>query len=76
MTQQRSIERCPFLQTGGTDGAPGRAAEFQCRLRTGRARVPSRDEVAWFCTNGAFRACPSVRRESRDRAPQRQIGAA
>ena len=53
---------CPFLQPTMASRSELLGIGVYCRLPSGRARIPSRDEVARFCAAGKFRECPVYRR--------------
>lgn len=76
MSPEITVQRCPFLDGPVANGGRGRVGELQCRLRADCRRAPSRDELAWFCTNGAFRACPNYREYRLERPPRWRAGAA
>lgn len=60
--QARAVfSRCPHLRRVGFDQAGSYPSGWQCALRRGHFRAPSEDELAWFCTNVRFRACPIYR---------------
>jgi hypothetical protein len=52
---------CPFMRAVTADQPAACPGGYHCALRRGGLRVPSGDEVAWFCTSGHFRACPTYR---------------
>ena len=54
--------RCPWLTATTGQERAIYPHGFTCALRRDRERAPSADELAWFCSNGHFRACPTHRR--------------
>ena len=63
MRSGRNDERncpCLTLAVGRRDGAF--PVPVYCRLANGRARVPTRDELASRCTAGRHHTCPGYRR--------------
>jgi len=52
---------CPYLLTVGGEQAGLWPGGRVCGRRAGGMRPPSRDELAWFCVSGRFRACPTWR---------------
>ena len=60
-----STGRCPYLESSDEAQEPIDPHGFHCLLRQGPARAPSRDELAWFCTNGHHHSCSTYRRRSR-----------
>lgn len=52
---------CPFLRTMSACEAGAFPGGYHCGLRQGGLRAPSGEEVAWLCTGGHFRACPTYR---------------
>ena len=53
--------RCPFLRPGGAHRLGAFPLGVYCRLPSGRARIPSRDELARFCTTSYHRDCLAFR---------------
>lgn len=54
-----AVVSCPFLKRVTGAVAQTFPSGYNCQLRRGRDRAPSVDELAWFCTNGRYRACPT-----------------
>jgi len=55
-------KECPFLRPMMTSHLGAFPIGIYCRLPSGRVRIPSRDELARFCTAGQHRDCPAYRR--------------
>ena len=53
--------KCPFLRPAGADHLGAFPLGVYCRLPSGRVRIPSRDELARFCTTGYHRDCLAFR---------------
>ena len=53
--------RCPFLNSVAGDRVSTCPAGVSCDLPSRLGRVPSKDEIAWFCTNGRHFGCPIFR---------------
>ena len=64
MDETRPIGRreCPFLRPMTVSHLGAFPTGVYCRLPSGRARIPSRDELARLCTAGRYRDCPAYRR--------------
>jgi hypothetical protein len=54
--------RCPFLEVVTGDQAQRYPGGVNCQRRRGRERVPSRDELQWFCASGHHQSCVTFRR--------------
>lgn len=53
---------CPYLRPETSDCLGSFPMGFYCRLPRGRVRIPSRDELARFCTTGHHGDCVTFRR--------------
>ncbi len=62
--QEAAVVSCPMLRSAAMDELGTFPTGWYCALRQGRRRVPSVDELAWFCTNGTYHACPTYRQEA------------
>jgi hypothetical protein len=54
--------KCPYLRPERADRLAAFPIGAYCRLPDGRVRIPSRDELARFCTTGHHADCVSIRR--------------
>ncbi len=59
---QAEALKCPLLKVVSSEEAGKYPRGVKCERRRGRERVPSRDEVEWFCINGSYLSCPTFRR--------------
>ncbi len=57
-----AVVACPFLRAAHNEPDLTYPHVLHCELRRGRARAPSADELAWFCTNGCHHSCTTYRR--------------
>ncbi len=57
--------KCPYLMPERPDRLGAFPVGVYCRLPGGRTRIPSRDELARFCTTGHHYDCPDYRRTRR-----------
>jgi hypothetical protein len=55
-------KECPFLRPRMASHLEAFPIGVYCRLPSGRVRIPSRDELARFCTAGRHPDCPVYRR--------------
>lgn len=64
MSETRMIEaaQCPFLRPMMVSDLGAFPMGVYCRLPSGRIRIPSRDELARFCSAGHHHDCPVYRR--------------
>jgi hypothetical protein len=66
MTREQPMEEpaldCPLLRPVAADYLWMYPTGVYCRHPSGRIRVPSRDTVAWVCTDGHYFNCPNYRR--------------
>ncbi|MBI3030354.1 MAG: hypothetical protein HYY64_12650 [Candidatus Rokubacteria bacterium] len=53
---------CPYLRPESADRLAAFPLGVYCRLPHGRVRIPSRDELARFCTTGHYADCVGFRR--------------
>jgi hypothetical protein len=60
-------KNCPFLRPDGTVPLYPFPVAVYCRLPGGRIRIPSRDELARFCTSGHYHDCLAYRRSDTGR---------
>jgi hypothetical protein len=63
MQAEIGLAQCPFL---GPEMAERLGEVLVCRLPDGKSRIPSKDELARFCTGGHHYDCP-LYREARHR---------
>ena len=54
--------KCPYLRPERADRLGAFPLGVYCRLPDGRVRIPSRDELARFCTTGHHADCVGFRR--------------
>ena len=54
--------KCPYLRPHRADRLAAFPMGVYCRLPDGRVRIPSRDELARFCTTGHHYDCVGFRR--------------
>ena len=52
---------CPFLTSETGDRLSTCPGGVSCDLPLRESRVPSKDELAWFCTEGHYWSCPRFR---------------
>ena len=64
MGQENNAEtpKCPYLRPHRADRLAAFPMGVYCRLPDGRVRIPSRDELARFCTTGHHADCIGFRR--------------
>ena len=72
--RRQRAEGCPFLSSVTGDRASACPGGVSCDVPSRLGRVPSRDEMAWFCTNGRHFWCPIYRQWLGRAGEERALG--